>query len=450
MAVFLANSTKLPAATMPQLPEYTLTIRPPLVLGVPDYVLQLLAPIIAYWAVSLFFHIFDTLDLYPQYRLHTPAEISKRNKVTRYEVFRDVIIQQVLQTMFGLALAYFDPPEMIGKEDYDVAVWASRLRLVQSYIPAVLEGCGIDATRLAMKLYGQYPGLAAVFAGGLYSSTEFAPWELQAGWAIYWLLIPFLQFTAAIVMVDTWQYFIHRAMHMNKFLYVWLHSRHHRLYVPYAYGALYNHPIEGLFLDTIGTGLAYLATGMSVQQGMWFFTGSTIKTVDDHCGYAFPWDPLQHITSNNAAYHDIHHQSWGIKTNFSQPFGTFWDRFLGTTWTGGDVSSRYQRDRIAAQKKIDADATAALPTITNSPAIDLSKAAQQAEASIKQVLEDTNVNGKMIIEDEMREEKEAKQQSARRSTRRRPSGFDPKAISDRVSSSLHGRSTAILHADGVR
>lgn len=46
---------------------------------------------------------------------------------------------------------------------------------------------------------------------------------------------------------------------------------------------------------------------------MWFFTGSTIKTVDDHCGYALPFDPLQQITSNNAGYHDIHHQSWGIK-----------------------------------------------------------------------------------------------------------------------------------------
>jgi len=48
---------------------------------------------------------------------------------------------------------------------------------------------------------------------------------------------------------------------------------------------------------------------------MWFFTGSTIKTVDDHCGYALPFDPLQLITSNNAGYHDIHHQSWGIKVN---------------------------------------------------------------------------------------------------------------------------------------
>jgi sphinganine C4-monooxygenase len=88
---------------------------------------------------------------------------------------------------------------------------------------------------------------------------------------------------------------------------------------------------------------------------MWFFTLSTIKTVDDHCGYAFPWDPIQHLTSNNAAYHDIHHQSWGIKTNFSQPFFIFWDRLLDTQWKGGDVKLRYQKAKVAAQRLVDGE-----------------------------------------------------------------------------------------------
>jgi sphinganine C4-monooxygenase len=118
--------------------------------------------------------------------------------------------------------------------------------------------------------------------------------------------------------------------------------------VPYAYGALYNHPLEGFFLDTLGGGIAYLLTGQTTRQSMFFFTFSTIKTVDDHCGYALPWDPLQHVTGNNAAYHDIHHQSWGIKTNFSQPFFTFWDAILGTMWRGGDVRLRYEKARRAA------------------------------------------------------------------------------------------------------
>lgn len=120
--------------------------------------------------------------------------------------------------------------------------------------------------------------------------------------------------------------------------------------MPYAYGALYNHPLEGFLLDTLGAGIAYLVTGMTARQSIWFFTCSTIKTVDDHCGYALPFDPLQRLTSNNAGYHDVHHQSWGIKTNFSQPFFTFWDRVLGTMWQG-DTTLRYERDRKAAERR---------------------------------------------------------------------------------------------------
>ena len=93
------------------------------------------------------------------------------------------------------------------------------------------------------------------------------------------------------------------------------HARHHRLYVPYAFGALYNHPFEGFLLDILGSGVAFKLAGMSTRQGMCFFTGSTFKTVDDHCGYSLPWDPLQRLTSNNAGYHDIHHQSFGIKVS---------------------------------------------------------------------------------------------------------------------------------------
>jgi len=439
----MANKT-----TIFPLPSYTLTPRPSLIPGISDPLLQLLAPVVAYWVVSIFFHALDTYDLFAQYRLHTPAEVLKRNHVTRYEVVRDVVFQQIIQTAFGLLLAHFDPIETVGKEDYDVAVWAQRLRLAQSYIPPLLAALGVDALHLSNKV-STCPQLASALAGGIYPTQTVAPWELFVAKAIYWAGVPFIQFLLAILMVDTWQYFLHRAMHMNKWLYTTLHSRHHRLYVPYAFGALYNHPVEGFLLDTLGTGLAYLVTGMTVRQGMWFFTCSTIKTVDDHCGYAFPWDPIQHISSNNAAYHDIHHQSWGIKTNFSQPFFTFWDAFLGTAWTGGDISARYQRDRIAAQKKVDADSISQQEaSVVNSPELDMKKAKQQIASSQRQVLDDNVNSGVRVLEEEAREEQSVKA-TPRRSGRRRTSGFDAKALSDRVAGSLHGRSHAILHADGA-
>ena len=139
-------------------------------------------------------------------------------------------------------------------------------------------------------------------------------------------------------------------MHENKWLYRQFHSWHHRLYVPYAFGALYNHPVEGFLLDTVGAGIAEAATGMSLRQALVLFVVSTLKTVDDHCGYKLPFDPLQLITSNNADYHDIHHQQVGIKSNYAQPFFVHWDTLLGTRMTRGDMAERKRKQLEKRQK----------------------------------------------------------------------------------------------------
>ncbi|CAG8135610.1 unnamed protein product [Penicillium olsonii] len=370
------------AFDLPPLPTYTMRPRENLIAAIPDNILSLILPIVAYWGLSMIYHYLDVNDYFVQYRLHTPAEVLKRNKVSRWEVVRDVVLQQIIQTFAGLVFLWFDAEETVGREGYDVAVWAQRLRILQKAIPSLLALVGVDAAGLAKSVaQNGHTMLAGAIAGGSYPGVTqslvldtgatavvpaFTGWELAAAGFIYWYFVPALQFMLAISIVDTWQYFLHRAMHLNRWLYVTFHSRHHRLYVPYAFGALYNHPFEGFLLDTAGTGIGFLVSGMTTRQAMWFFTLSTIKTVDDHCGYEFPWDPLQHFTSNNAAYHDIHHQSWGIKTNFSQPFFIFWDRMLGTQWNG-DVSQRYERARENAQKQVDLDAAKAAevtPTVT--------------------------------------------------------------------------------------
>ncbi|KAF8408091.1 hypothetical protein HHK36_007232 [Tetracentron sinense] len=144
------------------------------------------------------------------------------------------------------------------------------------------------------------------------------------------LLVLASQFFIAMLVLDTWQYFMHRYMHHNKFLYRHIHSQHHRLVVPYAFGALYNHPLEGLLLDTIGGALSFLLSGMSPRASIFFFSFATIKTVDDHCGLWLPWNFFHVLFRNNTAYHDVHHQLYGSKYNFSQPFFITWDRIFGT------------------------------------------------------------------------------------------------------------------------
>ncbi|EXB38331.1 Sphingoid base hydroxylase 2 [Morus notabilis] len=144
------------------------------------------------------------------------------------------------------------------------------------------------------------------------------------------LIVLARQFVTAMLVLDTWQYFMHRYMHQNKFLYKHIHSQHHRLVVPYAFGALYNHPLEGLILDTIGGAVSFLLSGMSLRASIFFFSFATVKTVDDHCGLLLPGNLFHIFFRNNTAYHDVHHQLYGSKYNFSQPFFVMWDRILGT------------------------------------------------------------------------------------------------------------------------
>ena len=119
------------------------------------------------------------------------------------------------------------------------------------------------------------------------------------------MVVQMFQFLVAMLVMDTWQYFVHRYMHQNKFLYRHIHSQHHRLIVPYAIGALYNHPLEGLLLDTLGGAMSFLVSGMTPRTAVFFFCFAMLKTVDDHCGLWLPYNIFQCLFQNNTAYHDI-------------------------------------------------------------------------------------------------------------------------------------------------
>ena len=66
--------------------------------------------------------------------------------------------------------------------------------------------------------------------------------------------------------------------------------------------------LGGDVLEAVGAGFAEVLSGMTTREAMFLFFFATVKGVDDHCGYRLPFDPLQRLTSNNADYHDIHHQ----------------------------------------------------------------------------------------------------------------------------------------------
>lgn len=259
-----------------------------LIPGLPDGILALLAPVMAYWVYSTMFHLIDVYELAEKYRIHPSEEEASRNKASLKEVLSDVILQHCIQTFVGYVFFKLDAPPTTGHEVY--RLWYLRQHYVPSFVPD------------------------------------------RALWLGYTVLWPLLRIGLAFCFVDTWQYWLHRIMHQNKTLYRRFHSRHHRLYVPFAFGALYNDPVEGFLLDTLGSGIAALLTRLTPRELLLFFTFATLKTVDDHCGYRFPWDPFQFLFPNNALYHDIHHQNWGFRLNYSQPFFTFWDKINKTQY----------------------------------------------------------------------------------------------------------------------
>lgn len=280
----MANETLFDSA-LPALPSYTLESRGDFFPWISDFWLSLVSPIIVYWAASLLFHLLDTLDLFPQYRLHTPEEITRRNHASRYEVARDVVLQQIIQVVTGAVLAMTEPPEVVGKAEYDVAVWATRLRLAQRALPGLLSLFGLNAVAISKSMSATHPLLAGALAGGYYpflstaaaAGPAFADWELMVARLVYHVLVPGLQFFVAVFILDSWQYFLHRLMHMNR----WLYSE----FCPVALSFCFNDIPLSLMLRCLFLGLILTS---SKPRSILDITDFTSPTPMAHCTTT-PW-----------------------------------------------------------------------------------------------------------------------------------------------------------------
>ncbi|WVO13930.1 hypothetical protein L204_101555 [Cryptococcus depauperatus] len=333
------NTTLIEATTPVTLnaPFYH-TTRPSLLSFISDKHLSLLAPVLAYWIYSFVFHFLDTakFSYFEKRRIHDSPEMLARNKVTVPEVIKAVIVQHIIQTFLGII--WLEDDSVI----YEREILRDHLASMGKLTPWVVDG--------VLLLLGNRTGEQVLKTHG----------EALVQWT-YWWGIPAFQMALAFFIIDSWQYFWHRAMHTNRWLYRHFHSHHHRLYCPYAFGALYNHPVEGLLLDTLGAAMAEEIARMTIRQTTLLFVISTLKTVDDHCGYRLWWDPCQLFFANNADFHDIHHQGYGIKNNFSQPFFTNWDKLLGTLMTREEAEGKHRWKNIghdhmvvsASAKKVD-------------------------------------------------------------------------------------------------
>lgn len=207
------------------LPPYTLHPVPPLLPQLSDLHLSLAIPIFIHWVLSGIFSFMDGYGYGQKYKLHTSAEEDTRNRCSRWECFRGVVINQIIQTALGLGLGMLGEGDVAGMEEYSIAVWARRIEATRRTLPRLLSVIGIDAKGLVRKYAGSGMGLAALLVTGEPQDTSHArlvALETACAGGIYWYIVPAIQFAIALFAADTWQYFGHRWLHTNK----WVYSRY--------------------------------------------------------------------------------------------------------------------------------------------------------------------------------------------------------------------------------
>ena len=225
----MVNGTSICDSTL-LLPSYTLKPTPPLLSFISNNNLSLLLPLIAYWGFSVIFQGIESSGL--GNRLHpfnTPTEMLMRNRVSKTYAFFYIMGNFSIQGTLAWALSKLGEEEMIGREEYDIAVWVLRLRSAQKWVPRMLGVLGIDIVKLAADLASSVPTVAAVLTGrSLHTSSNsaqstgcsgFTSWEMSFASIIYCYLIPASQFFIAFSVTDIWQYFGHRILHEWKWLY---------------------------------------------------------------------------------------------------------------------------------------------------------------------------------------------------------------------------------------
>ena len=186
--------------------------------------------------IGLVFHYIDTHRLLAKYKLHTPAEDLRKNRATRQDVIKFALLQQAAQCALGYWMA--DDQELHIPDDYMVASWAKRIRFFQSLSYQWLNTVSMQLFSIEIYPKGYDSLTTAAFSPRTFAppapnvshildtrigqvSAPLSALEMVTAKTAYWVLVPVLQYIAAMFLADSMQYFTHRAFHVNK----WLYSR---------------------------------------------------------------------------------------------------------------------------------------------------------------------------------------------------------------------------------
>nr|CAD7398296.1 unnamed protein product [Timema poppensis] len=131
----------------------------------------------------------------------------------------------------------------------------------------------------------------------------------------HWVLA---EMAVHILMEEIGFYYSHRLLH-SRYLYRFIHKRHHEWTSPIAVTAVYCHPVEHVFSNMVPPLLGLFIMGSHVATAWLWFSLAILSTLNAHSGYHLPFFPSPEA-------HDFHH------LKFNQCFGVLGvlDRIHGT------------------------------------------------------------------------------------------------------------------------
>jgi sterol desaturase/sphingolipid hydroxylase (fatty acid hydroxylase superfamily) len=152
-----------------------------------------------------------------------------------------------------------------------------------------------------------------------------------------------LHLAAASVVEDAMFYWTHRTLHRPG-LYPHIHKVHHEYHHPIALSSEHAHPVE-FFLGNLVPVIAgpILLRSHVFTTWMWILVRIAVS-IDEHCGYTFPWSPVRLLPFGATTDgHDFHH-AHNKDAIFASQY-VWWDALCGTDrgfheWRGKAAAAR--------------------------------------------------------------------------------------------------------------
>lgn len=124
-----------------------------------------------------------------------------------------------------------------------------------------------------------------------------------------------------IFWMDTIQYFTHRLFHEVPYFYKTWHKGHHDIKMTWSFAAVYNSHLEAN-ISGANIFVTFYFWNFNMAEFAIVTSLSYVAAIMDHTeAFRHRWD--------KGDFHQIHHET-DIRSNYQQPFFTFWDDWLGT------------------------------------------------------------------------------------------------------------------------